>query len=89
MSHYVPAKVAAERDQLALDRMVALDAAGLYDVVDRNDISMCGFIPATVMLAAAVGLGATRAEVVRYTNSGETSGDYDAVVGYAGVVVTK
>jgi MEMO1 family protein len=89
MSHYVPAKVAAERDQLALDRMVALDAAGLYDVVDRNDISMCGFIPATIMLAAAVELGATRAEVVRYTNSGETSGDYDAVVGYAGVLVTK
>jgi MEMO1 family protein len=89
MSHYVPAKVAAERDQLALDRMVALDPAGLYDVVDRNDISMCGFIPATIMLAAAVELGATRAEVVRYTNSGETSGDFDAVVGYAGVLVTR
>ena len=67
--------------------MVALDPAGLYDVVDSNDISMCGFIPATVMLAAAVELGATRAEVVRYTNSGEVSGDYDAVVGYAGVLV--
>jgi MEMO1 family protein len=89
MSHYVPAKVAAKRDQLALDRMVALDAAGLYDVVDRNDISMCGFIPATVMLAAAVELGAKRAEVVRYTHSGEVSGDYDAVVGYAGVLVSK
>jgi MEMO1 family protein len=88
MSHYVPAKVAAQRDQLALDRMVALDAAGLYEVVERNDISMCGFIPATVMLAAAVELGASRAEVVRYTNSGEVSGDYDAVVGYAGVLVS-
>jgi AmmeMemoRadiSam system protein B len=87
MSHYVPAQVAAERDRLALDRMEALDPAGLYDVVDRNDISMCGFIPATVMLAATVELGATRAEVVRYTNSGEVSGDYDAVVGYAGVIV--
>jgi hypothetical protein len=89
MSHYVPAKVAAERDKLALDRMVALDPGGLYDVVERNDISMCGFIPATVMLAAAIALGATRAEVVRYTNSGEASGDYDAVVGYAGVLVRK
>jgi hypothetical protein len=89
MSHYVPAKVAAERDQLALDRMAALDPAGLFTIVDRNDISMCGVIPATVMLAAAVALGATRAEVVRYTNSGEVSGDFDAVVGYAGVLVSK
>lgn len=87
MSHYIPADVAAQRDRLALDRMTALDPAGLFDVVEEHDISMCGFIPATIMLAAAVALGAKRAEVVRYTNSGEVSGDMDAVVGYAGVVV--
>jgi len=87
MSHYLPASVAKDLDMMALDRMVALDAAGLYDVVMRHDISMCGVLPATVMLAAATQLGATRAEVVMYTNSGEVSGDFDAVVGYAGVVV--
>lgn len=87
MSHYVPADVARRLDALALDRVQALDAEGLYDVVTRYDISMCGFIPMTVALVAARELGATRAELVRYGNSGETSGDFAQVVGYAGIVI--
>jgi hypothetical protein len=47
---------------------------------------MCGFIPTTVVLIAARELGARRVELVRYGNSGETSGDYDRVVGYAGAI---
>lgn len=87
MSHYIPARAAAERDHRALDRLLALDPAGLFQVVEREEISMCGFIPATVMLAAAVELGARTAEVIRYASSGDVSGDYDSVVGYAGVIV--
>jgi hypothetical protein len=87
MSHYVPADVAKRLDSLALDRVGALDPDGLYDVVTRHDISMCGFIPMTVALVAALRLGATGAELVRYANSGDASGDYQSVVGYAGVVV--
>jgi AmmeMemoRadiSam system protein B len=48
---------------------------------------MCGVIPATVMLFAARALGATRADLVRYGHSGEVTGDDDAVVGYAGLIV--
>jgi AmmeMemoRadiSam system protein B len=87
MSHYVPAEVARERDALALARVEALDAAGLYETVQRRHISMCGYIPATVAIAAARALGATSAEIVRYGNSGETSGDLASVVGYAGAWV--
>ncbi|ACG72487.1 protein of unknown function DUF52 [Anaeromyxobacter sp. K] len=87
MSHYIPAAEARRRDLRALDRLLALDAEGLYDVVRREGITMCGVVPATVMLVAARALGATRAELVRYAHSGEVSGDDDAVVGYAGVVV--
>ncbi len=87
MSHYVPADVAKRLDTLALERVRALDPDGLYDVVTRHDISMCGFIPTTVALVAALRLGATGAELVRYANSGDASGDYASVVGYAGVVV--
>jgi AmmeMemoRadiSam system protein B len=39
------------------------------------------------MLVACKLLGATTAELVKYANSGEVSGDYDQVVGYAGVVI--
>jgi AmmeMemoRadiSam system protein B len=40
------------------------------------------------MLVAALQMGATRAALVRYGHSGETSGDDRSVVGYAGVVVS-
>jgi hypothetical protein len=88
MSHYISADAARVLDQRAIDRITALDAAGLYDVVTRERITMCGFVPTTVTLFASAELGASRAELVRYSNSGETSGDYDHVVGYAGLVVT-
>jgi AmmeMemoRadiSam system protein B len=87
MSHYIPAHEAREKDQRALDRLLALDPKGLYEVVRREGISMCGYVPATVMLVAAAELGAREAELVRYGNSAEASGDETSVVGYAGAVV--
>ncbi len=87
MSHYVPAATAREKDHRAIARLLALDPRGLYDTVRREKITMCGIVPATVMLVAAKALGATRAELVRYANSGEVNGDTRQVVGYAGVIV--
>ncbi len=87
MSHYLPAELARAKDTLALERIEALDPEGLYRTVVDHDISMCGFIPTTVALIAAKALGASRAELVRYGNSGEASGDYERVVGYAGIVI--
>jgi hypothetical protein len=49
---------------------------------------MCGFGPTIAMLTAAKDLGASRAELVRYATSADTSGDRSAVVGYAGIVVS-
>lgn len=87
MSHYIPAAAAREKDHRAIEQILALDPRGLYAVVHREKISMCGIIPATVMLVAALELGATRAELVAYGNSGDVSGDTRQVVGYAGVLV--
>jgi AmmeMemoRadiSam system protein B len=88
MSHYIPAAEAREKDRHAIDRILALDPAGLHRTVRREGLTMCGVIPATVMLFAARALGATRAELVRYGHSGEVTGDEDAVVGYAGLIVS-
>lgn len=87
MSHYVPAAEASEKDHRALERLIALDPKGLFDVVRRERITMCGYVPATVMLVAALELGAREAELVRYGNSAEASRDESSVVGYAGAVV--
>jgi len=87
MSHYLSDAVTRERDRPAIERILALDPEGLYDVVERQDISMCGILPVTAMLACARDHGASVAQLVGYATSGDAFGDRDRVVGYAGVVV--
>lgn len=88
MSHYVSAEEASRLDKMALDRVVAIEPRELFETVRRNDISMCGVIPATVALVAARELGLSKGELVRYGNSGDTSGDYHRVVGYAAATLS-
>jgi len=88
MSHYIPHDVAVKRDRLAIDKVLELDAPGLYDVVRRNAISMCGVMPTVTAVAAANELGARSATLISYMTSGDTCGDKSQVVGYAGIVIT-
>lgn len=87
MTHYENARVAEEKDRKAIEKMLALDPEGLHHIVREYGITMCGYAPATTMLYAAIGLGARKATLVKYMNSGDVSGDYDRVVGYAGIMV--
>ncbi len=87
MTHFESAEAARSKDEKALERILALDPEGLYRRVAADRISMCGVVPTVVMLAAARELGAQRARLVRYGHSGERSGDYGEVVGYAGVII--
>jgi AmmeMemoRadiSam system protein B len=87
MNHYEPDAPTRRKDVLAIEKMLALDPAGLYEVVMQHDISMCGYGPAIAMLTAAKRLGATKAELVKYATSGDVSGDQQQVVGYAGIAV--
>jgi MEMO1 family protein len=87
MNHYENDQDTRVKDSLAIERMIALDPQGLYDVVHRENISMCGYGPAVAMLTAAKRLGAKRAELIKYATSGDISGDRDVVVGYAGIAV--
>jgi len=66
MNHYESDSVTRVKDQKAIDRMLDLDTEGLYEVVHGEEISMCGFGPATAMLTATKQLGATEAELVKY-----------------------
>ncbi len=87
MSHYVSEAEARLLDRLAIERILDLDPEGLYHTVLSRGISMCGYLPVTTMLFAAKDLDATAPELVKYATSAEVSGDYDHVVGYAGIVV--
>ena len=87
MNHYESDTVTRVKDHRAIERILTMDARGLFDVVTQQDISMCGFGPAVAMLTAARQLGANSAELVKYATSGDVSGDREMVVGYAGVIV--
>ncbi len=88
MTHYEDADTAAKQDQLAIDRVLAVDPAGLYRIVIENEITMCGFAPTVAVLVASADLGATSGRLIEYTNSGVASGDYGRVVAYAGMAVS-
>jgi len=87
MNHYESDAITRVKDHKAIERVLAMDARGLWEVVMNEDISMCGFGPTIVMLTAAKLLVATTATLVKYATSGDVSGDYEAVVGYAGIIV--
>jgi len=87
MTHYEPADIAKKKDKMALDEFLKMDPDGFLDVVERENISMCGYIPAAVMLSACIEAGANNAVLTKYQTSGDVSGDNDAVVGYAGAIV--
>ena len=87
MNHYESAAVSALKDQYAIERLLALDPAGLFQVVREKNITMCGFAPAVATLTACRDLGCSKGILVQYANSGDVSGDNERVVGYAGVAL--
>jgi len=88
MNHYESDPVTRVKDRRAIETILALDPRELYDVVRQGNISMCGYGPTVAMLTAALKLGATKAELIRYATSGDAFGERDRVVGYAGIAVS-
>ncbi len=87
MTHYQPRNVASKLDRFALDRIESLDPEGLLKVTREEGITMCGRAPVATMLVTAMVLGASTANLVDYSDSGDVSGDTSYVVGYAGIVI--
>ncbi len=87
MTHYESQESAQRKDKQAIDAILALNEDELLKRVDELNITMCGYAPAISLIVAAKELGATEAELVKYQTSGDVSGDYGAVVGYAGIII--
>ena len=87
MTHYESQKNAEKKDKEALAAILELNEDKLFDRIQELNISMCGYIPVIIMLVAAKRLGASGAELVSYQTSGDVTGDYSAVVGYAGIII--
>ncbi len=89
MTHYESQESARRKDTRAIDAVLALDEDQLMREIRDLNISMCGYAPTVALLSAAKDLGAKRAELVKYQTSGDVTGDYSSVVGYAGIIVAR
>jgi AmmeMemoRadiSam system protein B len=75
-------------DQMALDAVQSLDPRRLYETCRQNRISMCGLLPAVIVMETLKELGQlNRADLVGYCNSASSTGDTSRVVGYGGMLL--
>jgi AmmeMemoRadiSam system protein B len=89
LNHQEPQESTNRKDGLVLEAIRGMDEEALQDVVHKHRISMCGYGPVSVAIAASKLLGADRAEVLSHHTSGDITGDLDAVVGYASARITR
>jgi len=86
-SHYKPDKVAREDDAYFINSILNMDMPGFYRKLYERNASVCGYGTIAAMLTASKEIGATKATLLKYSTSGDTTGDFSAVVGYAGIIV--
>jgi AmmeMemoRadiSam system protein B len=89
MTHYEPQRNAAAKDMLALKAVEAMDEKRFYSIIETQNVTACGYGPIAAVMAAAKGLGAKEAKLLCYKSSGDVTGDYSSVVGYAAVIFKK
>jgi AmmeMemoRadiSam system protein B len=89
LSHFYDAGTAASLDQRVMQRVDALDDEGLMALLETRSDHACGGGPMVSVLRAARLLGATKASVLRYGDSGDISGDKSSVVGYMAAAVWR
>jgi len=89
MTHYEPHRVAERKDKMVLQAVLEMDEVKFYSIIEEHQVSACGYGPIVALITAVKALGAKEAKLLCYKTSGDVSGDYSAVVGYAAVQFTK
>ena len=89
MTHYEPQGNAAAKDLAALKAVEAMDEKRFYSIIEAQNVTACGYGPIAAVITYAKGLGAKEAKLLCYKSSGDVTGDYSSVVGYAAVSFKK
>jgi AmmeMemoRadiSam system protein B len=87
LSHYEDSAVASRMDEVIVRHVEALDPKGLMTTLEQEPRHACGGGPMVAVMQAARQLGASEAQVLRYADSGDVSGDKSSVVGYLAAAV--
>jgi len=87
LSHYHPYAEAERLDSTVIRDVNAFNPRTLFDDLTSNQCEACGGGPIISAMIAAKELGANKAKVVKYANSGDVTGDKSGVVGYLSAVI--
>ncbi len=89
LTHYESATIAHEKDRRAMANIERIQGEELLRIVERDNISMCGPAPVATTLLAASLLGAESSQILKYSTSGDITGDMHSVVGYAAAKIVS
>lgn len=89
MTHYEPHNIAKEKDRQVIEAIEDMDADLLHRIIESNSVTACGFGPIAALIYSAKLMGGKEAKLLCYKTSGDVTGDYSSVVGYAAVAFMK
>jgi hypothetical protein len=89
LSHFYTQREAQLLDSQVLERVAAFDPQGVIRVYEQGKGFACGRGALAAVLWAAQALGADQVQVLHHTTSGDVTGDFDQVVGYAAAVALR
>lgn len=86
LSHFHNYNAASQLDAVVLKHLQSGDAEGLLKSLNSDMCEACGGGPMAVAMLVAKKMGAGKAQLLKYANSGDVTGDKSSVVGYAAAV---
>lgn len=89
LSHFYPQSIAHTLDEEILRNVEAFDPQGLFRAEETGKGFACGKAALAGVMWAARFMGANKAQVLHYATSGDVTGDYSQVVGYAAAAFYK
>jgi MEMO1 family protein len=89
LSHYHPYDEAVKIDHRTLTALQEWDYLSMSQNFQARIWEACGGAPIVAAMIAAERMGANQALVLKYANSGDTTGDHSRVVGYSADVFVK
>ena len=82
LSHYHPYDEAVSLDKRVIHEIEGFNSNSFLEKFEHQTLEACGGGPIATIMETAKQLGADKAEVLHYCNSGDVIGDKSAVVGY-------
>lgn len=85
-THYEENEFAHKQDKSLIEPILEMDVNEFYNILQKNQISACGYGAIASTMTACKELGATRGTLEKYATSGDITGEKSSVVGYASII---